>query len=115
MNPQTLSTSEAHTVDLIALRAWHWSASCDPSRDHEMRKWHRDQCKWISVRMGAHTAEKINPTVLAVAELSTEAARTLLHREIQAVCAGDWETNCRLAMEAIAEKLHRPFKTGEAV
>lgn len=65
--------------------------------------------------MGAHTAEKINPTVLAVAELSTEAARTLLHREIQAVCAGDWETNCRLAMEAIAEKLHRPFKTGEAV
>lgn len=111
MHAESLSTTEAHSVDLIALRAWHWSCSCDPARDHEMRKWHRDQCKWISLRLTAHHTDRQTPGVIAVIELTTEANRQELHKEMREVLAGDWETKCRLAREAIIERLrsHPPF------
>lgn len=107
MHAETLSSTEAHSVDLIALRAWHWSASCDPTRDHEMRHWHRDQCKWITMRMTAHGKGRITTEALAVVELQTEAARKDLHKEMRQICAGDWDKNCQLAREAILARLRR--------
>jgi len=105
MKAEILSTSEAHTVDLVSLRAWHWSASCDSTRDHEMRKWHRDQCRWITLRMGAHQKGRITSEAVAVIELSAEAARQELHHELTEIYAGDWEKHCQLAREAILAKL----------
>lgn len=105
MTVEYLSSSEAHTVDLAALRAWHWRASMDPNRDHEMRAWHRDQCKWITMRMSAHSSSKKAIEFVALAELLTNDAYEQVHREMNLVCAGDWEKNCQLAREAIIAKL----------
>jgi hypothetical protein len=105
MSQEHLSSSEAHTVDLIALRAWHVKASRDPNRDHEMRDWHRGQVRYIEMRLSAHKPASTTPELIALVELATEASHAELHKEIQLVCAGDWEKNCQLAREAIKEKL----------
>lgn len=112
MNSIPLSTTESHVVDLIALRAWHWAASCDPTRDHEMRTWHRKQTKYITMRLSAQNRGRVSTEVLAVTELCTESARELVQKEMREVCAGDWEANCRLAREAIVKRLkvHSPFE-----
>jgi hypothetical protein len=107
MHQEHLSSTESHAVDLIALRAWHWRASTDPNRDHEMRCWHRDQCKWISLRLSAHRTDKTTPATIATIELLADAAAEDLHREVETLYAGDWEKNCQLAREAILAKLRR--------
>lgn len=111
MTTEHLSSSEAHTVDLVAMRAWHWKASMDPKRDHEMRAWHRQQVHWINLRMSAHTDRKTTTEVMALVELMADEAHRHIHKEIGLVCAGDWEKNCQLAREAIIQKLkaHPPF------
>lgn len=105
MKVEHLSTSEAHTVDLVAMRRWHWRASMDPNRDHEMRCWHRMQAHWITLRISSVTAGKVTPEAQAVAELLTDDARSQIHMELETVCAGDWKKNCQLAREAILAKL----------
>lgn len=111
MNSEYLPSSERHSIDLIAMRAWHWRASFDPGRDHEMRSWHRKQWQHITMRLHAHKTEAVTPEIMAVAELLADNARDKLQREMTQICAGDWEKNCALAREAIKEKLqgHPPF------
>lgn len=105
MTVNHLSSTEAHTVDLALLRAWHWKASMDPNRDHEMRCWHRQQVKWISMRMSAHKAGRTTLEFVALVELLGNDAYEQVHKEMNTVCAGDWEKNCQLAREAIIAKL----------
>jgi len=105
MSSHVLSSSEAHTIDLVALRRFHWNASMDPSRDHEMRTWHRDQVRWITLRMSAHGGRHTTTEFLAVVELLATDAQEQIHKEMETICAGDWEKQCKLAREAISAKL----------
>ena len=111
MTTEYLPSSEAHTIDLVAMRAWHWRASFELGRDHEMRRWHRHQVRFIEMRLSAHKSPKMTPDVIEVAEILAEQARDKIQREMTTICAGDWEKNCELARESIIEKLKQipPF------
>lgn len=104
---ERLTSTEKTTVDLIALRAWHWKASMDPEREPEIRRWHRQQVKHISLRISRRGEALTDAEALPLVEMLTEANTEELYLNVAKAYAGDWTKLCELTREAILRKLER--------
>lgn len=102
---ETLSSTEKTNVDLIALRAWHWKASQDVERQPEIRRWHRNQVKYISVRLSKRTPGSLSADGKALVEMMTDRNAEETYRCVALAYAGDWQKLCDLTREAIIRKL----------
>jgi hypothetical protein len=102
---ERLTSTEKTTVDLIALRAFHWKASMDPDRDPAIRRWHRQQVKHISLRISRRGEVLTDDDALPLVEMLTEKHAEELYTNVAKAYAGDWEALCALTREAILQKL----------
>jgi len=104
---ERLTSTEKTTVDLIAMRAWHWKASIDPERDPGIRRWHRSQVKHISLRISRRGIALTDSEALPLVEMSTEKATEELYHNVAKAYAGDWAKLCEMTREAILRKMER--------
>lgn len=102
-----LTSTEKTTVDLIALRAFHWKASMDCERDPAIRRWHRQQVKHISLRISRRGEALGSDGQLALVEMMTEQYAENAYIHVARANAGDWELLCQLTREAIVRKLEQ--------
>lgn len=109
-----LSGTEKTTVDLVALRAWHWKASMDPERQPEIRRWHRGQVKAISVRLShrGHREAEAGPNALI--EMLTEKNVEETYHCVAKALAGDWQKLCELTREAILRRMESRPPAGKS-
>lgn len=106
-----LTSTEKTSIDLIALRAFHWKASMDPDREPVMRRWHRGQVKHISVRLSVRDGGRLTADTHALIEMMVDENAEATYHEVGKVFAGDWQKLCELSRSAILKKMrgHPPF------
>lgn len=80
----------------------------DCDREPEIRRWHRQQVKHISLRISRRGEVLSDADALPLVEMLTEKHTEELYTNVAKAYAGDWETLCTLTREAILRKLeHR--------
>jgi hypothetical protein len=97
-------STEAVTVDLIALRNWHFHCSLDPARTPEMRRWHRGQTTAINRRIPRTGPGSLNLVKVVLIEMLATQARKGLHVAVKSGSPFDWKKFC----DAVTDALNQP-------
>ena len=74
---EILSSTEAVTIDLVAMRNWHFQASLDKNRSAAMRRWHRTQYSAVDRKIPRKGPGSLTPVKMALVEFLSERYRKL--------------------------------------
>jgi hypothetical protein len=92
-----LTTTEEIAVDLLAMRRWHWVASCDKNRDADQRAWHRGQVRAINERLKTRLPSKMSSSAIGLIEFAADDHREKFYAGVRALRPWTWEKFCELA------------------
>jgi hypothetical protein len=115
-----LSTTEAVSIDLVALRNWHFHCSLDKDRSPEMRRWHRGQVRIINAKIPRKGPGSLTLVKVCLIELLAGQARRATHAAVRCHQPFDWKSLCEAVLAGLekaeprepSNSLHKSFGYG---
>lgn len=96
-----LSTTEDVSIDLVAMRNWHFHASMDKQRSPEMRRFHRRAFLGLDRRIPRKGPGSLTLVKVCLIELLAGQARRATHSAVQAGGPFDWKKLCEAVLEGL--------------
>lgn len=101
-----LSSTESVSIDLVAMRNWHFHASMDKQRSPEMRRFHRRAFLDLDKRIPRKGPGSLPLVKVCLIELLAGQARRATHSAVQAGGPFDWKKLCEAVLAGLEKGDH---------